>query len=372
MKNEALAHLSTIEIVDRIARNSDNEALNYLLTERKLFWYNAERLLFPEYLLKLRLNNFKPFINNFYGEKDFEAKLDMVYDRTLKKFTNLKPKNEEKYEFGPYCDNQYREFLELYDKLVYHSFISQRLNKEEVGLTELKKEVLAEKTFRKLIIKHIKFSWMEACRIGNQFFKRYRWNLPKGSIELKRPNSMNGHEFRKWLESNIDAPDPLQDNESERIQDIVYKKFGMPEIISYDNDECYIEPSHESDPIQVMETDYFRNNFYETIADEKAGNISKLRPSIRRLGSENVRKLVSIILEHYTDEDYSDTLIAKKFGLSKATFHRFAGCEWKDKKSNKEVPDLWKNISKVMLSNPIFADIALSCGVLGTIEKIVL
>ena len=199
------SYLSVNELVDLIVNDSDTKALNHLLTVRKLFWYEGKRCCLPEYLLKLRQDDFKPYIFFQADEKNLEEKLDMVYDRTMKKFSQLRPLSTKRNgNGGPYCSNQYFEFSELFHL------------KRDVPpkWLELEREAFAEKIFYKLVKKHLKFSFQETWRITNRFNKRYRWNLSTGTIELKRPHWMKGHDFSRWLEVHIDNPDPYREGET--------------------------------------------------------------------------------------------------------------------------------------------------------------
>ena len=61
--------------------------------------------------------------------------------------------------------------------------------------------------------------------------------------------------------------------------------------------------------------------------------------------------------------------IANEFGISKATYSRFAGRDWKNN-NNGEVPDLWKNIAQIVTSNHILLETAISVGVKPVIDNI--
>ncbi len=362
---DQFSRLSIIELVERVAKHSDSEALNHFLTKRKLLWYEGERCILYNYLSKLRQNDFRPYIFFTKDEKKLEEKLDIVYDHTIKKFSQLKPEQTGKQDNGgPYCNNQYREFYELY-------YLQREVPEKWLALES---EEFAEKIFFKLIKKHLMFSWREACRIADQFNKRYRWELPTGTLELKRPHWLKGNDFRKWLETHIDNPDPQRDGEKDRIQEQVFKELESTSVFSYDEIEYdMLAGSYNPDPIHEMELSYFRKNFYQFIADEKANNSNNLRPAIRRLGSKKIRELVFTVLDNFTNEDYRDTITAQKYGLSKSTFHRFAGSKWLENKSDNDgriqVPDLWNNIAKVINSNPRFVDVVTSFGKMDIIEK---
>ena len=91
-------------------------------------------------------------------------------------------------------------------------------------------------------------------------------------------------------------------------------------------------------------------------------NIHKQRRSIKILGRSKLKVLIEQIFNEIRDESYSDSKIAKDYGLSKATFSRFAGCRWKDSKSN-SIPDLWMNTAQVLATHPDFRALAKNSGV---------
>lgn len=365
MKKTPLSFLSTVDLIQRIVNHSNKKALNHLLSERKLFSYRGEKLLLSEYLYTLRKNNFAPYIVIADNEDRIDEKIDITYDRTLMKFSNLSLREEESTAGkGPYCNKQYVKFLEINHKWPKRDSIS----------TELELEQESGRILQNLVINHIIFSWKEACRIVNPALHRYTWHLKNGNIDLMKPRSIPGRKFRNWLENNITNPNPNHKEEKQRIQKEVYNHFGMGYHFSFTEAERKdVTLAHYLDPIDEMESAYLQKNFYTAIADEKSENIKKLRPAIRYLGKDRVRELVLRILNHFTEINYSDKAIADEFGLLKPTFSRFAGRNWKKKSGNLtklQVPDLWKNIARVITSNPHFTEAAITFGVKGTINTI--
>jgi len=64
--------------------------------------------------------------------------------------------------------------------------------------------------------------------------------------------------------------------------------------------------------------------------------------------------------------------LAKKFGLSSATFSRFASIRWSEGENLRfsNVPDLWSNTAGVLAANPDFVEAAGRAGVLAKIRQI--
>ncbi len=105
--------MSTLKLIERIVVKSDSKALNHLLAQRKLLKINKKRFLISDYLWYLKQNNFYPFVRVSETEKNLAEKIDSVYDRTLQKFSILKPEENMSDDEGPFCNKQY-EYLSSY------------------------------------------------------------------------------------------------------------------------------------------------------------------------------------------------------------------------------------------------------------------
>jgi len=344
---------STLELIKRISINKENSALNNFLSSRKLLFINSKRLLLPDYLQKLKEKRFYPFITIPNDETKLEEKLNLTYDRTLQKFTVLKI-NKDKLE-GPFCDKQ------------YETLYKQITNNKDLSYTQsqLEQELEIESLFKKMVIRHLKFSWLEVCRQTNRLYQRYRWEVDGGTIELKKPLRIDGREFTKWLSTHIDNPKSCAKDEKHRIQKEVDDWFGKSIEIDYSKIKNI--QSGNLDPI--TETERYSEDFTTLIADEKSRNLIKLRPAIRDLGADNVKELVKKIVDDHIYEKNNDVSNVREFGISKATYSRFAGRNW-EQDNNGKVPDLWKNIAEVVANDPVFYEIAISIGIKAIIDKI--
>ena len=354
--------MSTLKLIERIAVKSDSKALNHLLSYRKLLKINKKRFLISDYLWHMKQSNFYPFVKVSDLEKDLAEKIDSVYDRTLQKFSILRPAKNISDDEGPFCNKQY-EYL--------YSYACESLQ----NVSSLDEEIFIEQLFQNSVIRHIKYSWKESCRLVNKEYNRYRWELTRGTIELKKPHHITGHKFRIWLEENIPDVDTKRSGEKERIQKIINDNYGNMGDISIEEygDRSLLLSTNENQE-NIITNNYIKGKFFNVIADEKANSVSDLRPSIASLGSKKVKELVMMILNSFADSEINDTAIFKKFGISKATYSRFAGSDWKKNNVDgieiKEVPDLWKNIAKVVNSDPHFFELVVSLGVNKTVENI--
>jgi hypothetical protein len=351
-------HLSTFELIKNIVLHSDNIALNQILSTRKLLVLNRKRCLLSEYLWQLKERNFYPFIFIDKNEWNIDEKIDRTYDRALQKFSVLKPPIITNEDEGPYCDNQYRELYKKINELKVEGEICNEFDCE--------KEI--EKILQNIVVRHLKYSWLEVCRQINHFYHRYRWELPTETMELKKPRWKKGNEFRRWLDINVRDGNNEKSLERKQVQKQIYDWFGHPSDMSIDVDNDIRNKLYVlDDPIEIMEKEDMGNRFYESIENEKANNIQHLRPSIRKLGKEKVKELVHNILHNFTNDDYTDTTVANEFGLSKATFSRFAGKDWR-KGEVTETPDLWRNIAHIVNSDPKFQEATIDFGVRDVID----
>ena len=98
----------------------------------------------------------------------------------------------------------------------------------------------------------------------------------------------------------------------------------------------------------------------KVVAEEKAANIQQQRRSIRKLGKTKLKKMILQIFGDIICDDYRDSEIAKDFGLTKATFSRFAGSRWNQ--TGFSIPDLWRNTAQVLIYHPIFRQVVKDTG----------
>ena len=344
--------LPTIELIERISVHEDNHALNNFLATRKLLIIDGRRALLSEFLIKLRVRKFFPYQKISNQENKLEEKLDLTYGRTLQKFSI--PKNQSAKIEGPYCNNQYNE---LYKQLTIYLKTNENISQVEL-------ELRIEKLFKAMVIRHINYTWLEVCRMTNRLYQRYRWELSTGTIELKKPLGIDGREFTRWLKEHIDNPDATVKNEKNRIQKEIDDWFGHSAFIDFDSVE-----SVKHGEYVYEDSEQYPEDLPTLVAVEKSANLNELRPSIRSLGEEKVKQFVKRILESILYDENNDISIAIEFEISKATYSRFAGRDWKNN-NNGEVPDLWKNFAKIVTSNPILVEESISLGIKPVIDNI--
>ena len=111
-------------------------------------------------------------------------------------------------------------------------------------------------------------------------------------------------------------------------------------FIPFEDTRGYI-PSEDLEGHLSDNTEQFRVTLAGAIADEKSAGIRQQRRSIQKLGKKSLKKMILRIFEAIDDGNLQDHQIAKDFGLSKATYSRFAGSRWAQ--SDTSIPDLWRN-----------------------------
>jgi len=76
---------TSFELLQKICTNADKKALDELLAQRRIYFYENRRLLFSEYLWKLK-ENYRRRNISINNVDEFS---DSIYDLTLAKFVNF-------------------------------------------------------------------------------------------------------------------------------------------------------------------------------------------------------------------------------------------------------------------------------------------
>ncbi|MBC2714914.1 MAG: hypothetical protein HF978_06355 [Desulfobacteraceae bacterium] len=353
--------LSLIELVEQIIFYRDHQALNEFHTNRTIFTYNNSKpMLFINFIDNLR----KSFANREWrGHNDLEL-ADIAYDLTKAKFTSLP--NPEKISAANKKKNmkQPRTNCRYYFK-AFLKHITDNL-KTNQPISKIKEEYIAARAMQGLVIRHFNFSIIEAKRKTNHFWSRYYWDINSDKICVWLPKSLKGRERREWLKKNINNPDLKQPEEKERIQTIIDQKMIKERFVRFSEVENGTEPetsSFWSDSDEEMGI-----CLAKTVANEKAANIKKLRRSIQALGEDKLKEFILCVFDNISSGDFSDGILAKKFGVSKATFSRFAGSQWFETDSN--VPDLWFNTAHVLSKHNIFKEVAIETGFWKQVQNV--
>jgi hypothetical protein len=361
--------LSLVELITRIVDTSDHLALEEFHNNRTVFSFKGGKSLrFIEYLDRLRVRAIK---SRRQLRNSFEI-AEKAFDITLDKFNNLpgdtkfctsKRERSDRLmkQKGPNCRFYFKAFLNHLNTSITAT--------PPAG--ELEQEARASKCIQGLVRRHFYLSLLEAERRINPFWSRYYWNVNGRKICLWLPVGLKGQNRKRWLEKNISEPDPIRPGERQRIQAIINRKMLRERIVSFD-DTIDFKSKKNNDQLQLPD---WENNagksLAKVVAEEKAANIQQQRRSIRKLGKTKLKKMILQIFGDIICDDYRDSEIAKDFGLTKATFSRFAGSRWNQ--TGFSIPDLWRNTAQVLIDHPIFKQVIKDTGfwdiVTATVEK---
>ena len=358
----------SLELTRRISFESDKKALDELLESRKLFVYGSERVLLAEFLWKLK----EGYQKRLGSKRTVDEIVESVYDLTLAKFINLplkrpasgKQENHESLQMK-HADVDCR----LYYKAVLVQVEKWKKDNPDAGIIEEEKAV--GRILQNMVVRHFYLSIMECRRSKMPFRRRYFWKVKGKSITLWYPSWMTGRELRAWLERNIDDPNPEKLGEAKRIQNEIDAHFSRHVEIPLD--ERWGSATMYADDLPEGMTRDKTNELMLTVAQEKVRNIDKMRPAIRALGKESLYAMILRIFDVINGGRYEDIRIANEFGLSKATFSRFAGNKWSERIDDEstQIPDLWQNMAKIMASEPDFMELAMNAGIMPKLKRVI-
>lgn len=340
------------ELCRLIAFSSDLAAIREFHDNRPVFRHGEKQMLLGSFLDRLRVS---AQAYDWSSQKRAVEAAARAYDLTLDKFLNL-PLSQ--MNDGPDCRLYFSAFLKKYE--------AWREANPSKG--EIEAEYKAATLLQKLVLRHFRLSLKEARRDLNPFWSRYRWQVNGKSINLMLPKSLEGTERRAWLEKNVSHPDPRRPGEQRRIQEIIDTQLSGVRFVS-------LTEALDRQTASPLETEWeyeydLSMTLAANVAREKAENIDDQRPAIRDLGATALQEMILTIFKQLAEENYRQTEIAEKFGVSTGTISRFAGQEWASKNKTDSVPDLWANTAKVVAKNSMFRDFARQAGITETINRV--
>jgi hypothetical protein len=295
---------------------------------------------------------------------------------TLDKFSHLPVSAEPDFtDHGGQAENPKPRAINCrnYYKAVLGQFETWRKVHPLAGTIDTELEICG--ILHRMVVKHFYLSLKECRRARMPFAKRYVWNVNEEKISLRRPVEIPGADFRKWLEENITNLDPKRPGGARRIQMEVDEHFSQSFFVPWDEKTVaqVSDSNRGADTGATVGGEPETSRLALTVAKEKVANIHMMRPAIRELGKEKLFLLITRIFGDIGDGIIEDVRIANDFGLSKATFSRFAGSDWSKHigETKVTIPDLWLNTAKVLASSPEFMEVALSAGVLPQLKEII-
>jgi len=378
MKMEALSSSSTglqnridygkltlLQLAKRIVNNNDRCALKELHDNRVIFDEKLKNTIhFAEYVAGFR-NSKKA---KFWCGGD-NLVLDEAYNLTIDKICNIPiPVDNDQQPFpqGPDCRHYFKAFIKYAEEEL----------KANPPANAIESEIILAGILLRLIRRHFFLSCLEAKRRAQKLRRRYMWSVNGEIIYLWLPLELSGQRCREWLEANIPDVNPRRPGEKYRVQAIVDRlltKRTIFHLSELDRTGEKLPPSKYSVPSMIQEQISVKG-LAEAVASEKAENIKQQRPAIRLLGKDKLKQLIRTIFTRLAYADYMEKDIARCFGLSCATFSRFAGTRWKKYCDDFVIsvpPDLWRNTAEVLGGHPDFVIAAQKAGVWKQVSNVI-
>ncbi len=351
----AYAALPLLGLFERIVHQDDKSALNEFHANRTPFRHNGgPPLRFIEYIDARR----KQILCRKNVPARYDEAVDRACDLTLDKFYNLPLKSGKNVkQNGVDCRLYFEPIL----------YIMKENSARNGKMSQIEEEIVAARLLQSLVKKHFDLSLMEALRHLDPLRTRYSWKVNGGALSVWMPTRMAGAKKRRWLEKNIDRPDPRRPGERDRVQDIINKRLRFGEIIPL---EYCAQSAAEPEPRKAAQT-IPAEGLAKAVAEEKANNLGRQRPTIRNLGKRPLKRMILQIIEELSTGQYRDSTVASAFGLKKATFSRFAGSRWRRRKNGAlTVPDLWRNTAQVLAHYPPFTEALLTTGIWKRLDQV--
>jgi len=281
--------------------------------------------------------------------------LERARDLTIDRFTCIPPEDNDSsgqyYQSNTDCRNYFAAFAR---------YAKSKIKPE---LTRAEKEIRSAAILQKFVTRHGYFSCLECKRQAQKLTRRYNWHVGNHVLILWIPYEVPGPRCKAWLEVNIPDVDPTRPDERRRVQEIIDQLLNRRKIFSLDamNGKSKKIAAPPSAVSSLISEELSATALSEVVAAEKAVNIASQRPAIRNLGPDRLKRMIHNVFESLLSEQYTEAAIAGNFGLSTATFSRFAGSRWSngtDEIDPVNVPDLWRNTAHILANHPQFTDAA--------------
>lgn len=367
-----------------VAEQGDERALEELVCHRTPFCLDpGRRVRLADYLLFLVRQTEQAWKRHAIG-----AHAATAYDMTLDKFTTLwgtclgtPPDKEEPDMKGRKrvdCRKYYRAFLAQCEaRLSGGSSLDagQVFGRTDQDSSPLIRENEVCWLFQKFVRRHYFLSRAEALRNANPCIHRYTWETGvhtaphDGTITVYMPRSMTGKEKHVWLDRHVPREWLVWPDRRDRVQTFIDEML-LHEILVPLDEEIDGMGARPVQAVTLEGSPVLRFAFL--LGEEKAAHLDRLQPSIRHLGATRLKELISDIFRRLTQDNGSEGTLAQRYGLSKASFSRFAGSEWGRKdvsRDAKRVPVLWANMAGQLARNAAFRQAAEDAGWWDFIRK---
>lgn len=359
------ARESLVSLLYAIVEHADQAALRELIQHRPFFRLRSGQ--------NLRLSEFLDAVRSGRAADGDIRSLqiaDWAYDQTLARFSHLPEADSPVKHQGPDCRNYYRAALRK----------ATVWRQEHPEAKQLEEEDATARILQSLVVRHYHLSKRDYFRRPGSPIRRYVWQLAEGRyLTLYRPAHIRASELRNWLETRFADVKIDQPGEVDHIQAEIDTAFPALTMVSWDvpGNDTMAASARKSPVKQVIQAEQIHASVRRTarlvdeVTAEKVEHIDRQRPAIRRLGCEQLRALIERVFRDIGEDTYQDHTIAKDFGLSKATFSRFAGSRWSEALGDGDhssIPDLWRNLAHIMAVDVDFLVAAAEAGVLSRLK----
>lgn len=352
-------HLSLVELAERIVA-SDRAALRELHDARPLFRLeNGEPLLLAGFIERLTDTL---WARNLAGGD--AGLLESACDLTVDKYV-LIPKDPpgapRRGRHVPDCRRAFRSFLRVMNELTA----------DKRAGTPIQSEILAARILQRRVVYAFRLSCLDARRAANRGRSRYAWRVNGRVIYVWMPRAIQNLRRRAWLEENIAEVDPFRPGERYRVQGVIDERLGIAGHVSIEGsaDDLASRRAYDSPVHTLIEEEVSAHGLANAVAEEKAANIDSQRRAIRILGRLRLKQLILRIFDNLAQEAYEEKRLAEAFGISRATFTRFAGSRWK-MDADGRIPDLWANTAQTLAAHAPLMEAAEEAGVWDNVELI--
>lgn len=355
-------------LMRRIALRADRAALDEFHNYRRVFRFkNGPPLLLVEYVNTV-FNEEPPF--RFFGLPT--SVLDQAYNLTIDKFSVLPIDQVPAHDGLGETDNPVKRNgpdCRHYFKAISRAIALWQNRHPQADALTL--EAATAQIVQCRVACHCWWSCLEASRALRSAWSRFTWNLPTGTIAVWMPRRLSGPQRGAWLESHVPTPEPERPDENRRVQAIIDGYFGASEVIPFDESAHTASSNRATRSVLdiLVEHEVAVQGLAHFVAREKSLRIAEQRPSISRLGSTQLTKLILRVFEDLEAECLKDHVIAEAFGLSRPTYSRFAGSEGTQNNDGR-LADLWLNVALVVASVPAFREVAEELGVWNRVQKV--
>jgi hypothetical protein len=349
-----------LDLVERIATYSDDQALNELHDNRVLFLFRHKKALrLADYVAAIRESS---LARQWCGYDDMV--LDHAYDLTIDKFCNIPTDSDGRRSSkcqGPDCRYYFGAFLDC---------ATARL-KANPPANAIEAEASAAEILRRFVERHFHFSCWESRRKAQKLVRRYMWELGGYTLYIWLPLEIPGRQCREWLNTHVPDVDARRVGEQDRVQEIVDKFLTRREIIPLHRVCGNIGgiPAGPGTLPSFVEERITVEGLAGVVAEEKAENIMHQRPAVRQLGVDKLKELIHAVFAELACGDYVEETIATHFGISKSTLSRFAGSRWGNYLHG-PVPDLWRNTAQTLAGHSAFIMAAQRAGVWKRVSQV--